>query len=207
MSRNRKKQSKKQKQNGQRMVLYHPPPLRDHSIKWSTRLRFNTIAAIVANPITENNIMNTVIFAATAVAGFQVFTAARIKFVELWSLPAAGVAPQTVTVSFSGVGVGDNFISSDTSMGIEPAHVKCKPRKLSAAALFFGSSANVLLALSTPAGTIIDIGIEFVYQWTTAAAATNPLVGATPGAIYLRGLDGAAAAATNYPSIGGYVNI
>lgn len=189
------------------MVLYHPPALRNHSIKWSTRLRFTCTQASTAFPFTETNVMNTVLFAASAVAGFQVFTSARIKYIELWAMPAVGGVPQTVTVSYSGVGVGDNFISSDTSMGIEPAHIKAKPRKLSLAALFFGDSANVLFALSTPANTVIDVGIEFVYQWTTATAATNALVGATPGAIYLRGLDGLAAAATIFPSVGGYVNI
>lgn len=206
MSRNRKKRSKNQSKN-QKMILYHPPALKNRNVKWSTRLRFLQTAASLQVNFSETQVMNTVIVAATAITGYQLFSSARIKFIEMWAMSAVGGVPQTVTCTFNGLGIGDAFTSTDTSIGIEPAHVKVKPRKLSLAAMFFSSSGNILFTLGGPANTIIDVGIEFVYDWTSSNAATGALVGATPGATYLRGLDGLPTSMTGYPSQGGVVNI
>lgn len=202
MNRNRKKKSKQQKQ----IVTSHPPQLRNHNIKWTTRLRFMLNANTPFQGITDTQILNTVIIAGTAVLGYQMFNAARVKFIELWALPAVGGTPQTITCTFDGTG-GDSLVFTDTSMGIEPCHVRAKPRRDSLAALWFNTSSTQLFTVGGPANMILDLGIEFVNIFALPTAATNALIAAGPGSTYLRGLDGLAIASTSWIPQGGFTNI
>jgi len=209
MNRQKRTRNQKKKKNpGQKMVLYHPPELKNHQVRWSQRLRFLCNTAIPNGvAITQANLMNTILFANTAILGSLAFTACRLKFVEIWAMPAVGGVPQTVTVTFNGAGVGDDITHTDTSMGIEPAHVRAKPRQRSTVALFFGPSATTMFSLVLPANAIVDVGLEFINEWNIGTAATNALVGATAGALYLRGLDGVAIAGTTFPPQGGLIAI
>jgi hypothetical protein len=162
-----------------------------------------TAAAITS--ITFQNLLDMVLFAATSTTGFDVFEAVRINSVEIWASPMSGT-PTTVILVFDGLTVGaagDQKAHTDTSMGIEPAHVKARPDPLTQAGQFQASSANIAFLLNVPAGAVIDVSLSLRQPVLEAAIATqNVLVGATPGAMYYRGLDGKTVALTNYPVVG-----
>jgi len=161
------------------------------------RVRFITNAA-VSQSITFQNLLDTFLVAASATAGYQVFQTVKIREVEVWAVPVVG-NPAAVSVEFSGVSagiIGDQLIHSDTSMGLQPAHVRARPSRRSLASEYqLSTSANAFL-LTCPAGSVVDVALTFRGTWIVASAVQNALVAATTGAFYLRGLDGLAVAST-----------
>jgi hypothetical protein len=182
-------------------MISHPPQLPSYGITRDVRLRFAALAAGVAN-ITFQNLLDTILVATGAAAASDLFEAVRINSVELWAIAALGT-PATVILSFDGTTVGaqgDQKTHTDTSMGIEPAHVKARPDSLTQAGQFQASAANVAFILDVPAGTVIDVSVTFRQPVQgTAVSSQNVLVAATTGAVYYRGLDGKTTALTNFP--------
>jgi len=125
--------------------------------------------------------------------------------VELWALTVIGGAA-TVVASFNGETVGsqgDLKLHTDTSMGIEPAHVRARPDPRTQAGQFQVASANVAFSLDIPSGTVIDVSMSLRQPIQgQATAVQNALVAATTGAFYYRGLDGKASATTVLPVVG-----
>lgn len=185
------------------MVIPHPPPIRDLSIIHETRLRFVCSAAFNGN-ITFQNLLDTMLMAATAVLGYNLFSAVKVKYVETWANSIVG-STTSVTVVFDGQtagSIGDQRVHQDSSMGIEPAHVKAKPAPKTLASLFQVNSVANAFFLNVPVGTIIDVGLSFKQNLLgSAVAEQNALVGATVGAVYFRGLDGVAVAATKLNTV------
>lgn len=163
-------------------------------------LRFRATAAFILG-ITFQNLLDTLLVATTAVAGTDLFQTVRVRRVRLWGMPAIGAA-STCSVEFSGVVagiVGDQAIHTDTSMGVQPAHVDARPNLRSLASDFQVSSAAVAFTISGPAGSVVDVDLSFRSQYGVVnSAVQNALVGATAGIQYLRGLDGLATATSNY---------
>jgi len=185
------------KQNlGQRELISHPPQVNGVELRHSVTLRFVSNAA-VNHAITFQNLLDTMIVAATATSAFDVFQAVKVRRVRMWSMPAIGGA-SSVSVEFSGITagvIGDQQIHTDTSMGVQPAHVDARPNARSLAADFQLSSSAVAFSLRAPAaGTVIDVELSFRGQFAAAVATQNNAAGATAGAFYLRGLDGLATA-------------
>jgi hypothetical protein len=191
------------------MTMSHSPQLGTSVITHNTTLRFRSNAAAVTS-VTFQNLLDTILFATTAVAGSDLFQTVRIKRVRLWAVPIIG-GTATVSCEYAGVTaglVGDQNVHSDMSMGVQPAHVDCRPNARSLAADFQVSSAATAFTINVPAGAVIDVELTFRGQFAVNVAAANALVGATAGAVYLCGLDGLAIAATLYVpelSLLGYV--
>jgi hypothetical protein len=184
-------------------MISHPPPIQSFGLKHSTVLRFTATAAAGQTEITFQNLIDTLNFAATAVTAFQIFRAVKIRKVEVWAVPVIG-NPATVTVEFNGGTVGsagDQVIHTDTSMGIEPAHVLAKPSPRSAVSLYQENTGLNAFQISCPAGSVIDIGLSFKGIPNIATATQNVPAASTAGAWYYRGFDGLALAATNFPPI------
>lgn len=181
-------------------VISHPPPIQEYAVRHSTRLRFVTNAAFVGN-ITFQNLLDTMITAITAVLGYDQFFAVKVRGVEVWADAVAGNA-SSVLVQFAGItgaSFGDQRLHTDTSMGIQPAHVKCRPAPKTLAANFQSSTAAEAFHLEVPSGAVVDVELTFVQSaLIQATAAQNALVGATIGAPYWRGLDGVATAASKF---------
>jgi hypothetical protein len=183
-----------------RMGITHPPQISNYEIRHSMPLRFTVTAGVVRQSITILNLLETVLMATTALAPFRMFDAVRVRHIRVWAVAALGT-PTTVAVVFLGNGqngAGDRKIVSDTSLGVQPAYVKAVPDKGSSLHLWQGSTSNMTVEVTAPAGSIIDVVMDLRND-NTAAAATNASVGATVGGIFYRGLDGLAAAATNFP--------
>jgi hypothetical protein len=190
-------------------MIPHPPAIHDYAIVHERRLRFVTNAA-VATAITFQNLLDLFLFAASATAVYDVFSAVRIKAVEAWAVPVIGNAT-TVEVTFLGAtagSVGDQVIHTDTSMGIEPAHVLARPAPRTGAALFQESSASVAFFIDAPSGTVVDVLLSLKQNLSGAAvAAQNVAAGATVGTLNVRGLDGLATAGTKFSTPGGLSSV
>lgn len=206
---NRIKPQKRQKsrgsnRRGQGSRAAHPPQIGNYGLTRDVRMRFVSNAA-VNQAISFQNLLDTVLVATTTTAGTDLFNAVKVKSVECWSLPAIGTA-STVSVtydSFTAGAAGDQILHTDTSMGIEPAHVIAKPAPQSLAGLFQFSAATTAFLLECPTGTVVDVHMSLRNAIMGAAtAAQNALVGAAAGVIYFRGLDGKATATTLLPPVG-----
>jgi hypothetical protein len=188
------------KGNGRELIT-HPPQLPSYGITRDVRMRFQATAGVGIS-ITFQNLLDTVLVALTAILGTDLFEAVRLNSVEVWGIAAIGT-PATVILVYSGTAVGaagDQKTHTDTSMGIEPAHVKASPDRLTQAGQFQVASANVAFFIDVPAGAIIDVSMTFRQPVQgQSVAPQNVLVGATPGAVYYRGLDGKTTALTNFP--------
>jgi len=179
------------------MMISHPPTISNYVVKHSTRLRF-TAGAAIDQAITFADLLDTLLVAKTAVAGSDLFQSVKVRGVEVWASPVLGTAT-TVIVGFLGATsgeVGDQSVHTDTSMGIQPAHVLARPTLRSLASNFQLASAGEAFYLNCPTGSVVDVELTFNGAFAASVAAQNALVGATAGATYLRGLDGLAVAAS-----------
>jgi hypothetical protein len=191
------------------MVLYRRPPMIDLELKQNVRLRFTSVAAVIRNSVSWADLTDLFVVAQTAVLGSKLFNFVKIKYVEIWDDDVIG-STATVSITFDnteGNQADPRKVYSDTSMGVEPAHVLARPNKDSLASKWHLSNANNAFEITVTAGAIIDVGLSFRNQSGTAVAVQNALVGATPGAIYYRGLDGLAVATTNFLPPQGIVRI
>jgi len=181
-------------------MISHPPQLNGIELRHSVTLRYRATAAF-STFITFQNLLDTLLVATTAVAGTDLFQTVRIRRVRIWGMLAVGAA-SSVSVEFAGVTagiVGDQAIHTDTSMGVQPAHVDAKPMTRSLASDFQVSSGAAAMLISGPAGSVVDVELSFRSQYAVSNnAAANALVGATAGQQYIRGLDGLATAGTNF---------
>jgi len=176
-------------------AIPHPMPLSKYQMTHSVNLRFTANTA-VAQSITFQNLLDTVLVATTAVAGANLFYMVRVRKVEVWAILAIGTAT-SCSVIFDGTTaglIGDRDIHVDTSMGVEPAHVVARPTARTLAGNFQINSAASAFRIDCPGGSVIDVHLSFVGNFGAVAAAANALVAANAGATYLRGLDGLAIA-------------
>jgi hypothetical protein len=203
--RNMKSKPRARRGQGDRQLVSHPPQIRSYGVTREVRLRFVSNAAF-AGSITYQNLLDCVLVGTSATTLADLFFAVRVNSVELWSLPAVGGA-NTVVLIFSGATVGasgDQKTHTDSSMGIEPAHVKANPDRLTQAGQFQPSSADVAFTLQVPTGTVIDVSVAYRNPVDGAApvASQNAGVAITAGQLFYRGLDGKAIATTQLPVVG-----
>jgi hypothetical protein len=167
----------------------------------------------VAGPfyISFQNLLDTINVAVTAATAVDVFDAVKVNSVEMWAAGSAA-APVTVSMMYGSPMIassalqveGDERLHSDTSMSIEPAHLKARPSPKSLCAFYQRSLQETAFSLSViPAGTIVDVSLSFRQPILGHVVATQSApAAANPGQIYYRGLDGAALAATQLIPLG-----
>jgi len=188
------------------VAIPHPPPIRPQ-ITHRQRMRFTATTAqtTASNSITFRNLLDTINFASSAIAAYALFDQVRVNFVEIWAAPVQGNAPAQVALEYSGQTTGqagDGRVYSDTSMGIEPAHIKAAPARLSAAAFWQATSANAAFQITCPVASVIDVDLSYrTVQSDNPALVQNVPAGATTGQLYYRGLDGLAIAGTQLPPV------
>jgi hypothetical protein len=158
-----------------------------------------------SSPVTFQNLLDTINIALTAVTAVDLFDQVRVNFVEIWAAPSQGSAPAQVGLEYSGATVGasgDGRLYSDSSMGVEPAHVRAAPSRLSQAALWQASSANTAFQLTCPIASIVDVDLSYrTVQSDAPVSVQNVPAGSTAGQLYYRGLDGRAIATTQMPPV------
>jgi hypothetical protein len=185
-------------------MISHPPQLPSYGITRDVRMRYTATAA-GTTAVTFQNLLDTILVATSGTTATDLFQAVRVNSVELWSIAAQGT-PTTCSLVFDGATVGaagDQKVHTDTSMGVEPAHVRARPDPLTQAGQFQPSSNNTAFFVEVPAGAVLDVSMTLRQPVNGAAVSSqNVLVGATSGAVYYRGLDGKAIASTNFPPVG-----
>jgi hypothetical protein len=190
---------KTQKTVRNRSMISHPPQIGNYLITHNVRLRFLATSNF-AGSITYQNLLDTVDIATSATALSNLFHIVKIRKIEVWSMAQVGT-PVSCSVSFSNNSnagqFGDSKFHTDTSMGIEPAHVVAIPLRNSLASLFQGASATEAFVLDAPAGSVIDVELTFKQRNATQVSTQNVGVALTAGEIYFRGLDGLASASSD----------
>lgn len=190
-------------------MIPRPPPINGYEVRHSKILRFTASSAIDQN-VTFQNLLDLILFTTTATAPFDVFYMVRLRRVKIWTLPAIGNSV-TATVIFDGVTAGsqgDRQIHTDASMGIEPAYVNAAPLARTLASMFQTSSTANAFFIQCPAGSIVDIQLDFHSDTLgTSVAAQNASAGALVGIFAFRGLDGLATATSKFTVPSGMTQI
>lgn len=178
-------------------------------VRWNARLRFQATGTVTNQSITASNLLDSIFIGTGAATGYQLFAAAKIKFVEVWSVNVASSAPQTVSIQFNGASgtIGDRSNATDSSMSIEPAHVKLRPPKQSTAGFYFPTGASNLFQLTVPGSAIVDIGVMLVSDESYSTAIASAPAATTAGYLYSGGLDGLRTATTLLKPIGLYTQL
>jgi len=195
-----KRGASRRNNSNQRSDISHPPQINGLELRHSTTLRYRMTAS-AAQGITFQNLLDTMLVATTAIAGTNLFQTVRIRRVRVWGIGAVGTAT-SVWVEFAGTTtgiLGDQAIHTDTSVGVQPAYVDCRPNSKCLASEYQLSSAANAVTISAPAGSVVDVELSFRSGFSSGnAAVQNALVSATAGQQYLRGLDGLATATSNF---------
>jgi len=182
-------------------MISHPPQIDGIELRHGVTLRFRATAAFTNQQVSYQNLLDLLLVANTATAGTDLFQTVKIRRVRIWGMPAIGTAT-SVSVEFPGVAtglVGDQCIHTDTSMGVQPAHIDARPSRRSLASDYQVNSASIAIFLSGPAGSVVDLELSFRSQFGSQnTAVQNALVAATAGVQYVRGLDGLATAGSNF---------
>jgi hypothetical protein len=155
--------------------------------------------------ITFQNLLDIFNITLTAVTATDLFTAVKIKSIELWANGLTN-ASATITVIFDGAtlgALGDQKIHTDSSMGIEPAHVRAAPGRMTQAAQFQEATANNAFRLICPIGAVVDLELSYRNPLIGSVVPTqNAPAGASTGAVFVRGMDGAVAAGSSFLPVG-----
>jgi hypothetical protein len=183
-------------------VISHPPSIPQLNIAHSVRMRYISGSSANQN-VTFQNLLDTFLVASGATAVWDVFQAVRVRAVEVWTVPVVGNA-STVEVQFLGNVAGQYGkpqVFTDTSMGVQPAHVRAVPARKSSLALWQQSSPDVAFNLMCPTGSVIDLELSFIGRFGVPLAAQNASAATSAGAFYVRGFDGLASASTKFTPV------
>lgn len=158
------------------------------------RLRFGL--ATGGHNITYINLCDAINVATAATTAYQLFDFVRVVGVEMWTIAAVGLNA-TLTLNFSGQTpglVGDSDQYTDTSMGIEPAHIRARPSpKCTASTWQPGSNSGTAFSVKSDTAGIIDVILQYrVNEAYLPATVANAPAGLSAGNIYYRSLDGVA---------------
>jgi hypothetical protein len=168
--------------------------------------QFQAASAATELAITRQNVLSLIMVAVTAVLGYSVIGAARIKKVRIWSPIIAAFTPQTVQLEWNGGLYAPSAIHSAISEGLFPAKVETKPPKMSSPDLWSltgaSNSTETLFTVTCPAGSVIQLSLAVRLMDDEPQPTPVPLVGATVGKTYYGYLDGLPSAGILPPSGG-----
>lgn len=170
----------------------------------SLRLRF-TCQSTGIFTVTAKYILDLMYIATSSTAGYCLWDAFRIRFVEI---RYGGTSPVPLYAAIQYVGntggtQGDYRNHSATSMGVTPMMIHAAPAKTSTASTWQGNSNSVVMELDLPQSAVVDLVFDVrTDDRQTPTAVTYAVVGATAGQLYYRGLDGVAGPASNLAPFG-----
>jgi hypothetical protein len=175
-----------------RAMLSHPPQFKP-TVGFSHKFRFASGTNAGTTAITRAQLLNLIQVATSAVTTVRVFQAVRLKKVEMWTNPPVlGSTPVTCSCEW----IGENSpstVHSDTSMGVQPAHVLSRPPASSSNrwwSLSGQQETDNLIVLIFPADTIIDVSVQVRMVEQENPTAGDVPAGASLGKLYGNYLDG-----------------
>jgi len=171
------------------------PPQFQPTIGFSHKFRFQSGTNAGTTAITRAQLLNLIQVATSAVTTVRPFQAVRLKKIEMWTNPGVlGSPPTTVSVEW----IGENSpstVHSDTSMGVQAAHVLSRPPASSSNrwwSLSGQQETDNLMVLIFPADTIVDVSVQVRMVEQENPTAGDVPVGASLGKLYGNYLDGLA---------------
>jgi hypothetical protein len=172
------------------------PPRLVPTMKLSHRFRFTTAANnFGGGSITRKNLLNLMLYTPTAITSVRLMQAVRLKRVQIWTNPSVlGAAPVICAIEWLGQNAPSTLVE-DTSMGIRPAHVDCRPPPSSSDRWWSISGfleTDVLFNLTAPPNSVIDVTVEIRFVEAEAPTAGDVPAGAIIGQLYGNYLDGLA---------------
>ena len=169
------------------------------------KLKFN-VGTASTSTVTWANIMDTVVFATSSTALYDLFYSVRLHSVEVWLPPSvAGVATSAqATLAFDSPSQGDQRIWVCYA-GPQGGYLKAKPANTSPNGMFWQNSSSVgaFTVNNLPVGALIQLNVTFRTRMGpgSALAAAQAGTGLSTGTVYFRGLDGLAIASTKFPPV------
>jgi hypothetical protein len=148
--------------------------------------------------ITRASLLNLIVTATSAVTSVRLMEAVRLIKVKLWTNPIIGTGSASAspiqTCSLEWLGENSpSTLTSDSSMGVRPAHIRSSPPPSSSNrwwSLSGSLETDDLFILTTVAGTVLDIAAEIRLVEMEAPTAGPVPAGATIGQVYGFPLDG-----------------
>ena len=156
--------------------------------------------AVFTGSISWQNLLDTVVMATSTTTVCDVFYSARLKSVEIWSPPTvAGVVAGWPSLAFDSPSQGDQRVVQIPS-GPNGGYVKCKPSNHSINGWTWqdSSALNAFTLDNMAVGTVLRVKLVMRSRMVSVQPAASAASGAVTGSIYLRGLDGLAAASCKF---------
>jgi hypothetical protein len=175
-----------------RQAVSHPPQFVSTK-RIASRARY--IATGSSTSITRGMLLSHLIMnAAGTTTNYRLLSAFRLKSVECWASATALGSGATVAVEWTSSN-GPSTLNTDTSMGsAEPAHVRTSPPPAALAGFWSLTGINeseVVFIITVPAGAVVDITYEAVFQTGEAATAVTTTSAGTAGQVFMTYLGGA----------------
>lgn len=206
MQRRQKKSNKKGMRRSNQDEISHPKPIGKALLfRPSLKLRFATTGSYTGS-ITSQNLLDTVNVAMTSIANSDLYYAVRVKKIEIWSVGLQNGINE-VTAWFDGTNnnsIGSQRVHTSTSLGVQPAHLVLRPSKDELASMWqVSTNGQNLFYLNLPAICVVEVTLDF----SNPIAGNSVLcqfggTGLTPGAVYVRGLDGKAVGSSTFVPVG-----
>lgn len=195
--RNQRKANRRQRtgRGGRSSVGGMRPPPFAPTVKVNHKFRFTGAigSATTLVAITRANLLNLLVTAISAITTVRTFEAVRLKKVEMWTnAPALGSAPTYCQLEWEGEN-SPSTILSDTSMGVQPAHLVSIPPPSSSNRWWSMSGSQEtdnLFGVMMSTGGVIDVSVEARLVDVESPTAGPVPAGATIGQLYACTLDG-----------------
>jgi len=185
----------------------------DTQLRQTMTLRFSSTTGGKLS-VRWENLLDCVLFAGTAVQGYDVFDLVKVQKVSLEVMASAENATTSAVLSFPGSNAGGNYgdgaVYEAAGMGTtRPARVSGRPAARSQTNQFHPSVHDIAFVIDAKSSQVSgnpQVLVEVVLEYRNtvdlgATAAQNALVSATPGEMYFRGLDGLPLGGTSWPTI------
>jgi len=169
-----------------------PPPFVS-TLTLSHKFRYTNGSAIVALPVTRGNVLSSMLMAVTAGTAYRMIAAVKIVSVQAWAPPST--LPSTTELDLEWVGVNaPSTIISDSSMGVESAHIRTHPPRDSSATWWSlsgqSNETEQLMLLTAPVNSVFDVVMRLRLVENEAPSLSEAPALATPGKVYYDYLDG-----------------
>jgi hypothetical protein len=169
------------------------PPQISTSLTVDHTFRF-LVGASLTSTITGGNLSGLLGIASSATTYVPLFSAVRVRTIEIWSTPGGNVSLRALSSQVSSAQVGSSeVVLSDYSLGQSvPSHILYRPRPGSAQYQWL-SAANsfpVFSLMFPNTVSIIDVHISGTIDLVNSAATISGVSGLVAGDIYAAPLDG-----------------
>lgn len=174
-----------------------------HPAQFNSTVRFSRFARYSSGgatnspfSLTRGVLLNHLVMNSSGLlANRRLLSGIRLKNIKMWSIPAVGGAPTTLSCEWTST-YGPSKVVSDTSMGVQPAFVNTGPPPQSLASFWSLTGVNeadVIAILTYTTSTVFDIQYEAIVQNGETPVLVTASNNGVLGQVYMTPLDGVGA--------------